>query len=91
MKRAIDDQHRTRLRRVSTNGWIGGKCAAFDDARSIAGQTQHAIWQKAEISRPRPRDDARNLLAVFDIKPHRAAIRVIHACIHRECNFATFF
>mmetsp|Transcript_1706 Transcript_1706/g.2902 ORF Transcript_1706/g.2902 Transcript_1706/m.2902 type:complete len:223 (-) Transcript_1706:198-866(-) len=86
MQRAINHKHRPRLRRMGASRLFVDIAQRLDHARAARRQTEHPIGQQAKVARPRIRDHAHHLLAIFHIVPHRGTVVVIHACVHGKAK-----
>mmetsp|Transcript_552 Transcript_552/g.845 ORF Transcript_552/g.845 Transcript_552/m.845 type:complete len:277 (+) Transcript_552:1040-1870(+) len=86
----VDDEHRAGLRGMTTT-WRGFlERAALDHCRLAFVQTQDPVRQKAEVAGTVRGDNPHLLLAVFHVEPHRGAIIVEHARVHRDPEVRAF-
>ena len=81
---AVDQQHRARLRRVSRMRVRFEKASGFRHAGAGAVDPEHAIRSEMKIADAGLDIGLVQTMTVFDIKPDRREIVVIHAGVHRE-------
>ena len=81
---AVDQQHRARLRRESRMRARFEKASGFRHAGAGAVDPEHAIRSEMKIADAGLDIGLVQTMTVFDIKPDRREIVVIHAGVHRE-------
>ena len=81
---AVDQQHRARLRRESRMRARFEEVSGFRHAGAGAVDPEHAIRSEMKIADAGLNIGLVQTMTVFDIKPDRREIVVIHAGAHRE-------
>src|SRR6476660_8473655 len=84
MNSAIDDKHRSRLRRKLRSGTLREKAFGGEDVGLLAVHVKNAVRFQVKIAGRIRGIWLPQSFAVLDVKPQWRQIRLVHAAVHGE-------